>query len=863
MKRLTPFFLFVMLMSVLLPTAADAQVKREQRAVWMSSYVSDWPSGAITENNQAAMKRACQKMLDTLANNNMNAIYYHVRAMCDAMYNSAYEPWSNTVSSRRGVAPAFDPFGFLVDEAHARGIEVYAWVNPYRYASKSAGLWGQSELDYVYTHPEWLLQDDYETVLNPGIPEVRQRVVDVCKDIITKYDCDGLVFDDYFYNQDGAPLALDSALYNAYVRTGGTMSQGDWRRENVNQMVADVNAMVKSTKPWVRFGIGPAGVACSNPTVAAKYGVDPSPGTDWQYNQIYSDPMAWISRGDIDFMAPQVYWNTAGNYTPVTQWWGKIGKKFNRHVYISSYAVERITDESSWNLPEYAKQIEVMRDAMKNKVYGTVYFKYSTWRNLAQTIDGKTVQLRHYLKRDLYSNVSLNPATEWIKPQQTYGTVTNLERGGDALAWDSVPNVRYVIYAIPDTMDKTAFNCQPQYILAVRYRPAYDIPEKYREGYDFAVTILDRWEREYAPLTVGATPSQAPKPELIAPAEGQTVAELSYLEWKTETAEALNYDLEVYRDAQLSDLVAHVQLDSTRYAIAALSALTPGTFYWRVTARGLNRTDCTSEVGTFTFEHMRITSPENGAAGLSLTPTFTCTQAAQGTQYTLELSLASNFNPIAFTMQSDEPVFVIPKYAISAGTTYYARIKAVLGTTDVQSEAIKVQVNDLIPGVPVLVNPTADGVTLYPKDFIEFEPQEGVQSLRLEISSSTSFPVRTSYKPIIDLGTYQSIPLGEIAGAGKPADGKTYYVRARYAYYTLATGANVQFGEYSPVVSFVYKTYPQGDVNCDTVVNVSDVTELINMILGVKDVDLTVADIDGNKTVNVSDVTELVNILLK
>ncbi|MBR5101556.1 MAG: family 10 glycosylhydrolase, partial [Muribaculaceae bacterium] len=271
MKKLLFLLLFAAAMTVATAQNGEEPIKREHRSVWMSAYVSDWPAGKITTTNMKTMKAACQKMLDTLKVNNMNAVYYHVRAMCDAMYESAYEPWSSYVSGQRGVAPPFDPFAWLLQEAHARGIEVYAWVNPYRYA-RSPSMWGQSELDYVYTHPEWLMTTDYETVLNPGLPEVRQRVVDVCRDIITKYDVDGLVFDDYFYNQGGSSFDLDSALYNAYRRGGGTMSQGDWRRENVNMMVHDVNEMVKTTKPWVRFGIGPAGVACSSGAVAAQYG---------------------------------------------------------------------------------------------------------------------------------------------------------------------------------------------------------------------------------------------------------------------------------------------------------------------------------------------------------------------------------------------------------------------------------------------------------------------------------------------------------------------------------------------------------------------------------------------------------------
>lgn len=375
---------FVICVALLFGVAtAQAQQKREQRAVWMSAYVSDWPSSPITESNANTMKVACQRMLDTLAANNMNAVYYHVRAMCDAMYNSAYEPWSSYIVANRGDVPAFDPLQWIVQEAHKRGIEIYAWVNPYRYSPKST-KWGQSDRDYIHTHPEWLLTTDYETVLNPGIPEVRQRVVDVCQDIISKYDVDGLVFDDYFYNQGGCDFSLDADLYNAYQNGGGTLSQGDWRRENVNQMVADVNAMIKQIKPWVRFGIGPAGVACSSPAVAEKYGVEPSPGSDWQYNQIYSDPMAWVTRGTIDFISPQVYWNTTGNFDEVTNWWGKIGKRFNRHVYISQSCSS--FGNEGWDLAEFVKQVNVMRDA---GAQGMVYFKYSTWRNNNGTINGK------------------------------------------------------------------------------------------------------------------------------------------------------------------------------------------------------------------------------------------------------------------------------------------------------------------------------------------------------------------------------------------------------------------------------------------------------------------------------------------
>jgi len=599
--------------SVVTTARADQAVKREQRGIWMTAYLSDWPSTAITASNANTLRNACCKMLDTLRVNHINAIYYHARVMCDALYKSSYEPWSSYVSGTRGAEPAFDPLDFIVQEAHKRGIELYAWVNPYRYAS-GTNMWGQSDSDYVYTHPDWLMTTSYETVLNPGIPAVRQRVVDVCRDIITRYDVDGLVFDDYFYNQDNPSFSLDSAQYADYKAAGGTMTQGDWRRENVNQMVHEVNQMVKATKPWVRFGIGPAGVACSATDVAEKYGVEPCPGSDWQYNQIYSDPMAWLTRGTIDFMSPQIYWNTTGNYEPVTRWWGKMGARFNRHVYVSQW----IPDGEAWTLAEYVKQARIMRDAMTAGNPGMVYFRYATWRNKSEKIDGKVRQLRIWLRDSIFNTVALNPAPAWLKPDRTYTTVTSLQYADGTLSWDSIANVRYVVYAIPDDVPDADFNAQPQYIDGVSYWASYTLPADKQQGYRYAVSILDRWENEYAPLMVGATATQATAPVLRYPADGDTVPQLTLMQWGGDTH---NYTVEVYADAAMDSLVAQMAVDSLACPLPRVPGVTTGsTYWWRVVARDVNRWDNASPLWRFTVSDMRIITPADGETGVTLHP---------------------------------------------------------------------------------------------------------------------------------------------------------------------------------------------------------------------------------------------------
>ena len=832
----------------------DVAPKREQRGMWMTAYLSDWPSGNITASNTPIMQNACRKMLDTMRVNHINVIYYHVRAMCDAMYNSAYEPWSSYITGTRGVAPAFDPFGFLVEEAHKRGIEVYAWVNPYRYGH-GANKWGQSELDYIYTHPEWLLTTSYETVLNPGIPEVRQRVVDVCKDILVKYDVDGLVFDDYFYNQDNPSFDLDADLYNAYRAQGGTMSQGDWRRENVNQMVSDVNQMVKATKPWVRFGIGPAGVACTAQSVADKYGVDPCPvGSDWQYNQIYSDPMAWVTRGTIDFLAPQVYWKTTGTYTGVTTWWGKMAARFNRHIFISQW----VPDEEGWTLAEFVKQGRVMREAMAaGGNPGMVYFRYSTWRNKSEKIDDKVRQLRIWLKDSLYPTIALNPVPAWLKPSQTYTTVANLAYSDGTLSWDSIPNVRYVIYAIPDGVEDKDFHCQAQYIDGVSYWASYTLPDDKQEGYRYAVTILDRWENEYAPAMPGVESSQAIQPQLIYPADGADVMPFTLLQWTA--GDASNYVIQIYADGQMDSLVTQLDVDTAQCALYCIPSLPAGTYWWRVVARGINRWDNASELRKFTLGQMQITSPAAAETSVPLTPVITWTPGGPGTSYVLELSTSSSMaNPD--TVRLVEPQWQVPQYLLAGATTYYARVTATYNDVTLVTPVSAFTTVEVIPTVPVMMIPDYDGMVMHNADVVRFEPVEGPHSLRVQISSSETFPTRSSYNATLER-QFETQQLGTIKGVGKMVDGTTYYVRARFAYRTLATGTAMQYTDYCPVRSFVFHEALSGDVNGDGNVNIADINVVIDVVLSGGF--LPVADVNGDGTVNISDINTLIAIILK
>ena len=488
---------------------------------------------------------------------------------------------------------------------------------------------------------------------------------------------------------------------------------------------------------------------------------------------------------------------------------------------------------------------------------GMVYFRYNTWRNKKEVIDGKVRQLRTWLKDSLYSTIALNPAPAWLKPDQTYNMVTNLDYSDGRLTWDSIPNVRYVIYTIPDGVVDSEFHCQAQYIDGVSYWASYTVPSKKREGYRYAVTILDRWENEYAPATPGVVPTQAEKPILIFPEDGAEVTELSFLQWY---GNAATYMVQVYADQQMDSLVAQVEVESMTCPLAKIPCLTSGTYWWRVVARGLNQWDNASELRQFTMGQMRITSPADGATAVPLTPTITWTEGGAGTVYILELSTSSTMNNPDSVLQI-RPQWEVFKYLLAGATTYYVRVSATYGETTVTTPVSSFTTVEVIPPVPEFIVPGEGDTVLYSTDAVKVVPVEGVGSLRVQISTSDSFPSRTSYNGTLDRGTFETPRLGDIKGAGKLTDGNTYYVRARYAYRTLETGTTVQYTDFTDIRSFVYHEAITGDVNGDLEVNIADVNAVIGLILSGEDSDAK-ADVNGDGEINIADVNAIINIIL-
>lgn len=786
----------------LMTTSVDAQAEttREHRAMWCTPFLSHWPTASITSGNAESHKNVLRKRMATYKAQGINVIYYHVRSECDATYKSSYEPWAESVSGTRGVAPAFDPFQFMIETCHEYGIECYAWINPYRYHTSKNGTHGGGALDYEVTHPEWLMSGNTSnTVLNPGKAEVLQRILDVTKEIVTNYDVDGVVFDDYFYPQGGTTEGTSAPDYADYKASGTTLSMGDWRRANINHMVGEVNKTIKSVKPYVCFGISPAGKS-SPPNVETEYGLS-SVTSDWQYSQIYSDPLHWLKYQQLDFVSPQVYWVT--DFKKLSKWWIDAAIKFDRHMYVST-SPEDYTTSKSAGAQAMIDEINMTRDFNRQDETGLVYFEYKTFNNYTEKYDGTNREyLGDILYKYAYQNKALTPLRHWNNVRNPKIT-SNVKVSGDQLTWDAVEGMRYTVYAVPTTLSESEFTCQKQYLEQVRYTNSYTIPADKATGYNWAVCVYDRYGNEYAPLFAGKTVTTAAKPTLTYPINGQAAPDLFTFTWN---ADGSMYRIEIAEDNAFTKMVGDAETDEKKASITAFeTSLESGkTYYWRVISKKANALDQTSAVGSFVASKLSVTAPANEATNVSLTPTITWTPI-DGCEFTLEICKTATFDDIVYSVKTKGSSVVIPQRTLSSYNDYYVRVKATKEGYTSTSDAVvfkTLEMTDL--AVPEFLRPLTDGATVYSNQPIELKPYDALTSVTIEIAADKSIPSRkkTSYT-LYNLDCSTPKTAGEIAiSSAALVNGTTYYVRARGSYKTAAGNKNTA---YSPVVSFVYNS---------------------------------------------------------
>lgn len=621
----------VLLVSLAGTSRADV-VKREFRSAWIATVANiDWPKQKGTSASIIAQQKAdLLAYLDKMEEMNMTSVCFQVRSMCDAMYKSSYEPWSSYLTGTRGTDPGWDPLAFVVEECHSRGIEVYAWVNPYRWSSTGTTSTWNTDFDTTVKNNDWLITNGTFTVLNPGLDETRAHIVKVCKEIITNYSVEGLIFDDYFYPSGGTSEDSSAPDYQLWKSSGTSLSIADWRRENVDKMVTDVYNMVQETRPEVRFGIAPPGTAGAS---ASEYGLSIWPGGyDTQYSSLYSDPLSWMDKGIVDFMSPQIYWHNDHSMAPfgtISNWWYSLAAHFktvhcsvsiNVYDLVQSMGYQEDLGNTQAHWDEHVENILQQRTyAAANgvKAFGSNFYSI---QYLCGTYDAHG----DYLAEKCFPNKALVPVVEW-KPSTTFGAVNGLSLSDGSLSWDAVTDglstIRYTVYAVPTSVTReaavTADGIDGQYLLGVTYAPDYTLPSDKRSGYWYAVCVYDGYGREHSEAVINyPTGNYADKASLIAPADGAMLEDEISFSWTTTDPQVTGFTLQVSSDTAFSVMkysrdVSRADGETTSTTVNA-SLIGVGDYFWRVVSKGDTCFDTPSDYRAFTVTHVAVGEYEEG-----------------------------------------------------------------------------------------------------------------------------------------------------------------------------------------------------------------------------------------------------------
>lgn len=792
---------FILLIALLLSSVVLAQPKREFRASWLTTvWAIDWPTswGQSSDAGTQAQQNELRAIVDSLEVARMNAVFFQVRGFCDAMYNSAYEPWSKYLTGTRGGVPKYDPLALLVEYAHSKGIEVHAWMNPYRY-STSNDTYGNLDTDYSHTHPEWLVNCGGYYILNPCLPEVKERIAAVVADLVSHYDVDGVIFDDYFY-QSGYQNSYEEAYYSA---TGGGMSRADWRREQVNDMVRMVRDSIKATKPWVSFGIGPAGIAGKSNTSAPVYGVEGCPvGSDWQYNGIYSDPLAWYDRKLIDYMAPQCYWKIgAGNdYDQLSNWWSYIAGHFNRHLYISQdlsnlVASTASTSGTTFHADEIAAQIQLDRD------YDLMGAPGYAWYSLKSGM--KTKDFMRHIRNTVNRYPAVVPMMSWYRTDEMLFASNIIEQGGK-LRWTApADNLRYAIYLIPaDSVGYPGIVGSSRYLVGTSYTNEY--PYQASATKTYAVAVLDRYGNEYPARTKGnKNLGESSAVQTMYPATGAQVLLPCWFSWDA-ADKADSYFFQLSKNADFSTVDYECETINPTFYVGKIEWLVAGQpYYWRVRTRSINRTDTYSAVQSFTGAYFHLQYPADGEKDCPINLTIVADSVMSATaSYHFEVATASNFSnsKLVWEQTTNVPRATVTDSVLLYSSYYFVRCQVNYDGVTAISPVSRFRTEAQEVPVPIIISP-AEGDTIIGTDVEICWKQQPSSGYRIELSTVETFASRKTKIANQDYDKY--------CYTYEDKEPSVYYVRVM----ALADGA---WTAPSETVSFVLETPSALEQNMST-----------------------------------------------
>jgi len=428
--------------------------KYELRGAWIATaYRLDWPPN---NPNESVQKDRMIRLLGYLRDAGINAVFFQIRSFGDAMYDSSYEPWSHLLTGQQGRAPNYDPLEFVIQEARRRGMEVHAWINPYR-VHDVVGSHALSDNHVTIVHPEWMHSAGRFVYMDPGREDVRDYVTQIVMDVVRRYDVDGIHFDDYFYPYPPNHFTLShSPDQQTFQREDRGFTQIEaWRRDNINQQIAQVSDSLRSYNAALKFGVSPFGIWKSG-VPRGIHGLN-------AYDVIFADALEWVNSKTIDYLVPQLYWRFGGgqDYAKLAPWWAD--QSGDRHLYVG-HALYKIDQSQSgaarFSTTEISNQVAFNQS--DPRIGGSVFFRADFLHPLKSRRFAETIRNGHY------KYPSIPPPMDWkdqsapAAPFNVTATVQD-DSGALVLAWETSEDTpgRYAVYRVTS-------DTKPNAVLAAR-----------------------------------------------------------------------------------------------------------------------------------------------------------------------------------------------------------------------------------------------------------------------------------------------------------------------------------------------------------------------------------------------------------